>query len=117
MSVLIGPGTTALIVIPFGPKSLERTEEAYNGVMLAIKEQELKKKELEQKIKRGQPKTFDRDHVLNTVMFLYWREGVSGVTICEICERANVSKPSLYREFGNDDGLMRSVLEFYKKIY
>ena len=63
---------------------------------------------------RGRPKTFDREYTLGVAMRLYWREGIDGVSLNEICERANVSKPSLYREFGNDDGLMRAVLVRYR---
>ena len=30
-------------------------------------------------------------------------------------EHAEVSKPGLYREFGNEDGLMKAVLAAYQK--
>jgi AcrR family transcriptional regulator len=39
--------------------------------------------------------------------------GVDGVSLNEICRRAKVSKPGLYREFGNEDGLMKDALVRY----
>lgn len=46
-------------------------------------------------------------------MDCYWREGADGVSLNEICRRAEVSKPGVYREFGGEDGLMDAALERY----
>ncbi|MEY2982122.1 MAG: hypothetical protein RL562_2349 [Planctomycetota bacterium] len=62
---------------------------------------------------RGRPKTFDRSRVLDVAMDSYWRDGVDGLSLNEICRRSGVSKPGLYREFGGEDGLMDAVLEQY----
>jgi len=43
----------------------------------------------------------------------YWREGVDGISLNELCRRASVSKPGMYREFGGADGLMDAALEHY----
>jgi AcrR family transcriptional regulator len=48
-------------------------------------------------------------------MQAYWEEGTDDVSINEICRRAKVSKPGLYREFGNEDGLMKAALLSYQK--
>lgn len=64
---------------------------------------------------RGRPKTLDREHVLNVSMQVYWHEGLEVISLNEICKRANVSKPGIYREFGNDDGLIKAVLSHYQK--
>jgi AcrR family transcriptional regulator len=64
----------------------------------------------------GRPKTFDRDRVIDVAMESYWREGAAGVSLNEICRRAAVSKPGVYREFGGEDGLMDAVLERYAEI-
>ncbi len=58
----------------------------------------------------GRPKTFDRDRVIGIAMECYWREGVDGVLLNELCRRAAVSKPGVYREFGGEDGLMDAVV-------
>ena len=67
----------------------------------------------EKKASRGRPKTFDRNHILNIAQLSYWKNGINQVSINELCKQANVSKPSVYREFGGEDGLMCAVLEHY----
>jgi AcrR family transcriptional regulator len=62
---------------------------------------------------RGRPKTIDRDRVIDVAMDSYWREGTDAVSLNELCRRAGVSKPALYREFGGEDGLMDATLEHY----
>ncbi len=68
--------------------------------------------------KRGRPKTLDKDTLLNVAMFCYWKKGPGNISVNEICKTAKISKPGLYREFGGEDGLMRSVLVNYEhKIF
>jgi len=62
---------------------------------------------------RGRPKTFDREQVIDVATECYWREGTDSVSLNELCRRADVSKPGVYREFGGEDGLMAAVLEHY----
>lgn len=64
---------------------------------------------------RGRPKTLDRDHVLDVAMNSYWKEGIGSLSLNEICRRSGVSKPGLYREFSNEDGLMKAVLIRYQE--
>lgn len=63
---------------------------------------------------RGRPQTLDRQHTLEIAMASYWSEGIQGVSMNEVCRRSGVSKPSVYREFGSEDGLMQAVLEHYR---
>lgn len=65
---------------------------------------------------RGRPKTLDRQHVLNTAMMSYWADGAASTSVNEICKRAGVSKPGLYREFGSEDGLKRAALVNYQAV-
>jgi AcrR family transcriptional regulator len=58
----------------------------------------------------------DRDTVLKTALMSYWADGPTRVAISHICQAANVSKPSLYREFGSDDGLKDAVLDLYRDM-
>lgn len=67
------------------------------------------------KASRGRPKTLDRDHILDVATQAYWKEGVGAVSLNELCKKAKVSKPGLYREFGNEDGLMKAVILDYEK--
>ena len=62
---------------------------------------------------RGRPSTTDREHLLEVAMNAYWHRDPSDVSVNEICGLARVSKPSLYRKFGSEDGLTRAVLERY----
>lgn len=66
--------------------------------------------------RRGRPQTLDRDAVLKTALMSYWADGPTRVSIGHICQAANVSKPSLYREFGSDDGLKDAVLDLYRDM-
>ena len=65
---------------------------------------------------RGRPKTFDRDHTLDVAVDGYWREGVDSLSLNEICRRAEISKPGLYREFGGEDQFLDAVLTRYHEI-
>jgi AcrR family transcriptional regulator len=64
---------------------------------------------------RGRPKTLDRDHVLDVAMDAYWKEDIGNLSLNEICRRSGVSKPGLYREFSNEDGLMKAVIMKYQE--
>lgn len=70
----------------------------------------------DKKAPRGRPKTFNRDHVVAVAMQAYWEEGQSEVSLNAVCKRAKVSKPSLYQEFGSEDGLKQAVLTDYHKM-
>ena len=61
----------------------------------------------------GRPRTFDADHVIDVAVESYWADGVEAVSVNEICRRAGVSKPGLYREFGGEDGLTDAALARY----
>lgn len=64
---------------------------------------------------RGRPKTLDLDHVLDVAMDSYWKDNIGNLSLNEICRRSGVSKPGLYREFSNEDGLMKAVLIRYQE--
>ena len=68
------------------------------------------------RIPLGSPKTLDRDHIIKVAMESYWRDGPTAVSVNEICRRAGVSKPGLYREFGNEDGLRSTVVQTYEMV-
>ncbi len=58
-------------------------------------------------------KALNRAHLLGTAMHAYWRDDRAAVSVNAVCAMAGVSKPSLYREFGSEDGLTAAVLEHY----
>jgi AcrR family transcriptional regulator len=75
----------------------------------------IKISEIHTKQGRGRPKTLDKTDFLNQAMHTFWFEGPE-VSMNTLCERACVAKPSIYREFGNEDGLMSAALEKYREL-
>lgn len=65
---------------------------------------------------RGRPKTIDRQRTIHNAMNIYWQEGVGALSLNELCRRIGVSKPALYREFHNEDGLMEEALISYRAL-
>ena len=53
------------------------------------------------------------DKVRDVAMTAYWQSDPADVSVNAICQMAGISKPSLYRAFGSEDGLMRAVLDSY----
>lgn len=62
---------------------------------------------------RGRPRKMNNDTVLDVAVAAYWRSDPADVSVNAICQMAGVSKPSLYREFTNEDGLTRAALDRY----
>lgn len=60
---------------------------------------------------RGRPKTFQKSRVIELARNTYWAGSPADISLNAICKLAEVSKPSLYREFGSEDGLTRAALE------
>ena len=65
---------------------------------------------------RGRPKKLNRDQVVQTALLQYWLDGPANVSINDICKLTGASKPSVYREFGSDDGLKKSALDAYHSL-
>lgn len=65
---------------------------------------------------RGRPKTVDRQRAVKAALEVYWREGIQAMSLNALCRRIDLSKPSLYREFGGEDGLMVATLELYRQL-
>ncbi len=53
------------------------------------------------------------EQVLDVAMKAYWHSDPADVSVNAICQMAGISKPSLYREFGSEDGLSRAALDRY----
>ena len=61
----------------------------------------------------GRPVSFDRDGTIEAATNLYWQSGVANTSFNEVSRALNVSKPTLYRYFGDEDGLLSAALEHY----
>ncbi|GAB5447876.1 TetR/AcrR family transcriptional regulator [Gymnodinialimonas sp.] len=53
------------------------------------------------------------DAVLDVAVTAYQRTDPADVSVNAICQMAGISKPSLYRAFGNEDGLTLAALDRY----
>ncbi len=55
----------------------------------------------------------NNDDVLDVAMAAYWQGDPADVSVNAITQMAGISKPSLYREFGSEDGLKLAVVDRY----
>lgn len=62
---------------------------------------------------RGRPPAFDREDALNLAIMEFRRSGYEGSTMDELAEVMGISKPSIYRAFGDRKSLYRSAVEQY----
>ena len=62
---------------------------------------------------RGRPRKMMDDELRDIAMQAYWRTDPADVSVNAICQAAGVSKPSLYRAFGSEDGLTLAALDGY----
>ncbi len=55
----------------------------------------------------------DNTAVLDIAMNAYWQADPVDISVNKICQLAGISKPSLYRTFGSEDGLKSAALDRY----
>ena len=61
----------------------------------------------------GRPVSFDRTSTIEAATNLYWQSGVAATSFNEVSRALGVSKPTLYRYFGDEDGLVSAAIEHY----
>ena len=61
----------------------------------------------------GRPREFDPDAALDRAVELFWADGFDGVDVERIAEAAGVTKPSLYRLFGDKAAIFLHALRRY----
>ena len=64
----------------------------------------------------GRPKLLDRDHLISIALQEYWSYGIDNVSMTSIASLAKVSRPGIYKEFNDEDGLKYEVLKSYTNI-
>ena len=62
---------------------------------------------------RGRPRSFRPEQALDHAAALFWRHGYDGVDVDSIAAAVGVTKPSLYRLFGDKEGLFLAALARY----
>ena len=61
----------------------------------------------------GRPVSFDRESTIEAATNLYWQCGVAATSFNEVSRALGVSKPTLYRYFGDEDGLVSAAIQHY----
>jgi AcrR family transcriptional regulator len=65
----------------------------------------------------GRPKGFIPDEALDRAVEMFWEHGYEGVDVDRIARAVNVTKPALYRAFGDKPTLMLRAVERYTMTY
>jgi AcrR family transcriptional regulator len=63
--------------------------------------------------RRGRPRDFDINEVLERAMQLFWRNGYLGTSISDLTAAMGISRASLYAAFGNKETLYAKALDRY----
>lgn len=66
---------------------------------------------------RGRPKGFIPDEALDRAVEMFWERGYERVDVDRIARAVNVTKPALYRAFGDKSTLMLKAVERYAITY
>jgi len=66
---------------------------------------------------RGRPKGFIPDEALDRAVEMFWEHGYEGVDVDRIAHAVNVTKPALYRAFGDKPTLLLRAVERYAMTY
>ncbi|WP_310620463.1 TetR/AcrR family transcriptional regulator [Flexibacterium corallicola] len=73
--------------------------------------------EKKEKPKRGRPRHFARDDMLEKASELFWQQGYEGTSISDLVSAMGVTPPSLYSAFKSKESLYLEVLDRYAEQY
>jgi len=62
----------------------------------------------------GRNRKYDRQDVLEKAMHLFWRNGFQATSIGEVAQATGMNTASMYKEFGDKDGLFANALAYYR---
>lgn len=65
----------------------------------------------------GRPKGFDPEEALDRAVEMFWEHGYEGVDVERIAKAVNVTKPAIYRAFGDKSTLLLKAVERYATRY
>jgi len=65
----------------------------------------------------GRPKSFIPEEALDRAVEMFWEHGYEGVDVDRIARAVNVTKPALYRAFGDKPTLLLRAVERYTTTY
>ncbi|ASP32648.1 TetR family transcriptional regulator [Labrenzia sp. VG12] len=61
--------------------------------------------------KRGRPRQFDEEIVLDQIMQVFWRHGYAATSLDQIAAATGLNRPSLYSAFGSKKAMYLKVIE------
>jgi TetR/AcrR family transcriptional regulator, copper-responsive repressor len=64
--------------------------------------------------RRGRPRAYDPDQVLETVLEVFWMKGFAATSLDDLSEATGVSRPSLAAGFGDKEALYLKAMERYR---
>lgn len=64
--------------------------------------------------KRGRPRKFDADQLLDSTVDTFWKHGLAGTTTRVLEDTLGVSQSSLYNAFGSKDQLLNQAIARYE---
>jgi AcrR family transcriptional regulator len=62
----------------------------------------------------GRNRKYDRKLVLDDAMSLFWQKGYLATSIADLARTTGLNTASMYKEFGDKDGLFEGALEHYR---
>ncbi len=65
--------------------------------------------------KRGRPRAYDPDEVLEKALELFWMKGFAATSLDDLVEATGVNRPSLYAGFGDKESLYLKAMERYHR--
>ena len=60
-------------------------------------------------------KEYDRKGVLSRAVNLFWQKGYKATSVTDIVHATGLNTASMYKEFGDKDGLFEESLEYYRQ--
>jgi AcrR family transcriptional regulator len=70
-----------------------------------------------QKRSPGRPQAFKPEEALDRAVEMFWAHGYEGVDVDRIARAVNVTKPALYRAFGDKPTLLLKAVQRYAERY
>ena len=63
----------------------------------------------------ARPREYDRQEVISKATHLFWKKGFEATSMSELIAATGLNSASLYKEFGNKEGLYETALENYRQ--
>jgi AcrR family transcriptional regulator len=62
----------------------------------------------------GRPRAYSRDAVVEKAMGIFWQNGYKATSVSDLVHETGLNTASMYKEFGDKDGLFLEMLEYYR---